>query len=167
MSPFTPLQAELFGALIGLSRATFGNEDLLTPSTFAVVLEGLSAASPESTSSPDQLSDLIRRVNEEKYKLVPSCYYCSSPCGRTSNYDMKLLDTAAEDIRTLKLSLLAGLCDLSIRKTFSNDAAAAFHNLVYRALACVGEDWSVAEFSAVLAEIEEFSTEVSTTEDAV
>ncbi|MBR6684279.1 MAG: hydroxylamine reductase, partial [Firmicutes bacterium] len=82
MNALATLRAELFGALIGLSRATFGNEDLITPSTFAVVVEGLSSGELDA----DQISDLIRRVNEEKYKLVPSCFYCSSPCGRTSNY---------------------------------------------------------------------------------
>ncbi len=150
MSPFTPQHAELFGALIGLSRATFGNEDLMTSSTFAVVLEGLSAASADADASPDYLSDLIRRVNEEKYKLVPSCYYCSSPCGRTSTYDMKLLDTAAEDIRTLKLAILSGLCQLAAG-TPSTPSYAAF---VYRALACIGEDWTVDELSALLEEMD-------------
>ena len=153
MSPFTPLQAELFGALIGLSRATFGNEDLMTSSTFAVVLEGLKAASPESTGSPDQLSDLIRRVNEEKYKLVPSCFYCSSPCGRTSNYDMKLLDTAAEDVRSLKFFILSELCDLAARLDSAAHSLPTFEALVYRALACIGEDWNADELSTVLTEI--------------
>ena len=150
MSPFTPLQAELFGSLIGLSRATFGNEDLMTPSTFAVVLEGLKAASVDADASTDHLSDLIRRVNEEKYKLVPSCYYCSSPCGRTSNYNMKDLDTAAEDIRTLNLAILSGLCQLAA-VTPSAPSYAAF---VYRALACIGEDWTVDELSALLEEMD-------------
>ena len=153
MSPFTPQHAELFGALIGLSRATFGNEDLMTSSTFAVVLEGLKAASPESTGSPDQLSDLIRRVNEEKYKLVPSCYYCSSPCGRTSNYDMKLLDTAAEDVRSLKFFILSELCDLAARLDSAAHSLPTFEALVYRALACIGEDWNADELSTVLTEI--------------
>ena len=154
-TPFTPLQAELFGALIGLSRSTFGNEDLITPSTFTVVLEGLKAASADAATSSDHLSDLIRRVNEEKYKLVPSCYYCSSPCGRTSNYDMKLLDTAAEDVRSLKLAILSGLCSLA------TDAASVIpscETFVYRALACIGEDWTVDELSALLAEMESIGT---------
>ena len=150
MSPFTPHHAELFGSLIGLSRATFGNEDLMTPSTFTVVLEGLKAASVDADASPDHLSDLIHRVNEEKYKLVPSCFYCSSPCGRTSNYDMKLLDTATEDVRTLKLAILSGLCQLAVGIP-STPSYAAF---VYRALACIGEDWTADELSALLEEMD-------------
>ena len=153
MVPYTPQRAELFGALIGLSRATFGNEDLMTSSTFAVVLEALFSMSCESDAKPEQLSDLIRRINEEKYKLVPSCFYCSSPCGRTSNYNMKDLDTAADDVRSLKFSILSELYDLAARLDSAAHSLPTFEALVYRALACVGEDWNADELSAVLTEI--------------
>lgn len=142
MNALVTLHAELFGALIGLSRATFGNEDLITPSTFAVVVEGLSSGELDA----DQMSDLIRRVNEEKYKLVPSCFYCSSPCGRTSNYDMCQLNLAAEDVRLLKLSILSKLSALagSSLSTLPTEA------MVYRALAAVGEDWTAEELTHLL-----------------
>ena len=142
MNALATLHAELFGALIGLSRATFGNEDLITPSTFAVVVEGLSSGELDA----DQISDLIRRVNEEKYKLVPSCFYCSSPCGRTSNYDMCQLNLAAEDVRLLKLSILSKLSTLAGSNLSSLPAEA----MVYRALAAVGEDWTVEELTNLL-----------------
>lgn len=142
MNALATLRAELFGALIGLSRATFGNEDLITPSTFAVVVEGLSSGELDA----DQMSDLIRRVNEEKYKLVPSCFYCSSPCGRTSNYDMCQLNLAAEDVRLLKLSILSKLSTLAGSNLSSLPAEA----MVYRALAAVGEDWTVEELTNLL-----------------
>ncbi len=100
--PYAPVFASAAGSTQKcLSRASFGNEDLITPSTFTVVLEGLSFVSRESETSLDRLSDLIRRVNEEKYKLVPNCFYCSSPCGRTSNYDLKDLGASAENVRSL------------------------------------------------------------------
>lgn len=142
MDILTPLRAELFGALIGLARATFGNEDLITSSTFTVVAEGLSAVADDS----DKLTDLIRRVNEEKYKLVPSCFYCSSPCGRTSNYDMCQLNLAAEDVRLLKLSILSKLSALA----GSNLSSLPTEAMVYRALATVGEDWTVEELTNLL-----------------
>ena len=142
MNALATLRAELFGALIGLSRATFGNEDLITPSTFAVVVEGLSSSDLDA----DQMSDLIRRVNEEKYKLVPSCFYCSSPCGRTSNYDMCQLNLAVEDVRLLKLSILSKLSALA----GSNLSSLPTEAMVYRALAAVGEDWTVEELTNLL-----------------
>lgn len=142
MNALATLHAELFGALIGLSRATFGNEDLITPSTFAVVVEGLSSGELDA----DQMSDLIRRVNEEKYKLVPSCFYCSSPCGRTSNYDMRQLNLAAEDVRLLKLSILSKLSTLA----GSNLSSLPTEAMVYRALAAVGEDWTAEELTNLL-----------------
>ena len=142
----TSLCAELFGALIGLARATFGNEDLISPSTFSVVLEGLSAASNESTLSPD----LIHRVNEEKYKLVPSCFYCSSPCGRTSNYDMTQLTLTDAEVRERKLSILSKLSALAIHEASPRPAEFVF----YRALAAVGEDWTVPELEDVLTNLQ-------------
>ena len=142
MDILTPLRAELLGALIGLARATFGNEDLITPSTFTVVAEGLSAITDDS----DQLTDLTRRVNEEKYKLVPSCFYCTSPCGRTSNYDMCQLNLAAEDVRLLKLSILSKLSALA----GSNLSSLPTEAMVYRALVAVGEDWTVEELTNLL-----------------
>lgn len=142
MNALATLRAELFGALIGLARATFGNEDLITPSTFAVVVEGLSSGELDA----DQISDLIHRVNEEKYKLVPSCFYCFSPCGRTSNYDMCQLNLAAEDVRLLKLSILSKLSALA----GSNSSTLPTEAMVFRALAAVGEDWTVEELTNLL-----------------
>ena len=149
MDILTPLRDELFGALIGLARATFGNEDLITPSTFAVVVEGLSAIADDS----DQLTDLIRRVNEEKYKLVPSCFYCSSPCGRTSNYDMGLLDSAPEEIRLLKLSILSKLSSLAAVSHSGELSTLPTEATFYRALAAIGEDWTVKELSTLVTDL--------------
>ncbi len=145
MNALATLRAELFGALIGLARATFGNEDLITPSTFAVVVEGLSIKATDS----DQLADLTHRVNEEKYKLVPSCFHCSSPCGRTSNYDMCQLNLAPEDVRLLKLSILSKLSALagSDLSTLPTEA------IVYRALAAIGEDWTAEELTDLLTKL--------------
>lgn len=145
MDILTPLRDELFGALIGLARATFGNEDLITPSTFAVVVEGLSAIADDS----DQLTDLIRRVNEEKYKLVPACFYCSSPCGRTSDYDMDQLNSSPENIRFLKISILSQLSALAGGDPSSLPA----ESMIYRALAAIGEDWSAEELTDLLTEL--------------
>ena len=66
----TSLRDGLAGALIGLARTTFGNEDLLTTDTFAVVLDGLSALDPGCKTSADQIEDLTRRMDTEKYKIA-------------------------------------------------------------------------------------------------
>lgn len=52
---------------------------------------------------------LIRRVRAEKERLAPGCSQCMAPCGRTADYDMQALWNAKEEVRALKLRILADL----------------------------------------------------------
>ena len=103
------LQDRLTGALIGLARATENNEHLLTDSTASVVIEGLFATLTNVNFDNDALLRMIERVDEEKRKLVPDCYACTSQCGRNNEYDMAKLWDADEDIRSLKSLILFGI----------------------------------------------------------
>lgn len=150
----TSLRDGLAGALIGLARTTFGNEDLLTTDTFAVVLDGLSALDPGCKTSADQIEDLTRRVDTEKYKIVPNCFYCAAPCGRTSNYDMKELVCASAEVRSLKLSILSRLSSIAVLLKNDDSVVSSIEPKFYRALAVLGEDWSAAELSSMLMELE-------------
>ncbi len=152
----TSLRDSLAGVLIGLARTTFGNEDLLTANTFAVVLEGLSALDPGYKTSADQIEDLTRRVDTEKYKIVPNCFYCAAPCGRTSNYDMKELACASAEIRSLKLSILSRLNSFAVSLKNGEPIVSSIESKFYRALAALGEDWSAAELSSMLMELDQF-----------
>lgn len=80
----------------------------------------------------------------EKFKLVPDCAVCSSPCRRTSDYNMENIWNAPENIRSLKLLILFGV---------RNMAAYAHHAMILgytddeincffvKALFTIGEDW--------------------------
>jgi len=68
------LREKLIGELIGLARATEGNEHMLTPTTAAAVVEGLAAALPGGCCDAEVLSAILDRVDREKRKLVPACY---------------------------------------------------------------------------------------------
>ena len=103
------LQDKLTGALIGLARATKGNEELVSASTDKVVLEGLFTTITNANFDNETIAALIARVNEEKEKLVPNCFSCVSSCGRNDDYDMQELWTADEDIRSLKSLILFGI----------------------------------------------------------
>lgn len=94
----------LMGELIGLARATDGNEHLITPSATEVIRVCLHAA---HTTTGD-ISCLQERILEEKRKMVPNCFVCANPCGRTSAFDFSELP--AGPIRALKLTLLDALC---------------------------------------------------------
>ena len=100
------LKNELTGALIGLARASEGNEDIINEETNQVILEGLAATLPNANYNHDTLKGLLDRVQAEKKRLVPNCFSCASSCGRTDNFDMQLLEQEEEDIRAVKSLIL-------------------------------------------------------------
>ena len=115
------LQDQLTGALIGLARATEGNEDLVSESTAWVVVEGLFTTLTNVSFNNETIIKLIGRVEEEKQKLVPRCYSCASVCGRNNDYDMNKLWESDEDIRSLKVMGIDGCTeDGSQRSAFPN-----------------------------------------------
>ena len=59
------LQDKLTGSLIGLARATEGNEHMLSDSTAAVVVEGLFATLTNVNFDNDALLALLDRVEIE------------------------------------------------------------------------------------------------------
>lgn len=140
------LRDRLIGALIGLARAADGSEHLITPSVTKVIVEGL-AATDEA-----ELEALIRRAEFEKRQMVPNCFTCAMPCGRTSDYDMRKLHTAEEDVRELKSVILRGIrnlaakevCDISVERFF------------YKALFAIGmDDWGTKELQPIIMEMDE------------
>lgn len=148
---------ELTGALVGLAKSTYGNEHLVSDSTTAVLLEGLLKTAANPDCCDDSLSKMIERVTEEKRKLVPNCFYCVSPCGKTTDYDMKKIWNADKNIYALKSSILFGIREL---------AAYAYHafklghqdpeinQFFCKALFAIGmDDWNEEELLSVVLDI--------------
>ena len=137
------LQDKLTGALIGLARATEGNEHMVTDSTAAVIVEGLFATLTNVNFDSTDLLGLIGKVEIEKKKLVPDCFHCASPCGRTNDYDLSKLWNADEDIRSLKSLILFGIRGIA---AYAYHAAVlgykdeVIHRFLYKALIAIGID---------------------------
>lgn len=113
----------LLGQLIGLCRATDGNEHLISPSATAVIRECLRAVDCGS----GDVSLLSEKVEREKRKMVPDCFVCAAPCGRTSACDLSAMEDGP--VRRLKFRLLDELC---------RRADSAEEKLLYRCLVAVG-----------------------------
>ena len=96
---------KLTGALIGLVRVTDGNEHFITPELTAFVGTCLAACYTENTDS-DELRLLLSQCMELKRAMVPNCFICDHPCGRTSDYDMDTLEKENASVREMKLHLL-------------------------------------------------------------
>ena len=137
------LQDKLTGALIGLARAVDGNEELVTENTDRLVIESLFTTITNVNFNDETIQVLIDKIDNEKKRLIPLCYCCSSVCGRNDNYNMNDLWSADEDIRSLKSLILFGIRGVS---------AYAYHAMVlgytnsdvnkffYKALLTIGID---------------------------
>ena len=153
------LSDELIGALIGLARATEGNDHMVSDSTAAVVVEGLRATLDREHAETDALQTLIKRADEEKRKLVPSCYQCAAPCGRTNDFDMKKLRHAEEEICALKqrlLDIMRETADLAYQAEAQGRKDERVYKVLYKALFAIGmDDWGSEELLPILQEAEE------------
>lgn len=151
------LQDELTGALIGLARATEGNEQLVTEEMNQLVLEGLFTTITNVNFNDETLKLLIDKIEDTKKKLVPNCFTCSDSCGRNNDFDMSTLWTTDEDIRSLKSLILFGIRGM---------AAYAYHASVlgytdetiskffYKALFAIGmKDWGMDKLLPIVLEV--------------
>ena len=153
------LQDRLTGALIGLARATEGNEHVVSDSTATVIVEGLFATLTNVNFDNDALLAIMEQVDAEKRKLVPECYKCASACGRNNDYDMRKLWNADEDIRSLKSLILFGIRGVA---AYAYHAAVlgykdeTIHKFLYKALFAVGmDDWGMEELLPIVLEVGE------------
>lgn len=129
-----------------------------TPEMWRLMIEGLFTTVTNVNFNENTIRELIGWVHAEKARLAPDCAGCAAPCGRTSDYDMNLLWSADEDIRSLKSLILFGVRGM---------AAYAHHALVLgytddevnrffaKALFAIGEDWGVEELLPIVMEVGE------------
>lgn len=162
------LQDVLTGALIGLARAI---DDPATASaeTWTIMTEGLLATAPDArlddtATATDGHSDdaaieaLIRKVRAEKERLAPGCSQCMAPCGRTADYDMQALWNAEEEVRTLKLRILADLREIAAHIAHApaqQDEENDVYPLLSEALFKIGYDESTEALMPTVRKVEE------------
>lgn len=154
----TKLRDELTGALIGLARATDNNADTSTD-TWRIMIDALLTTDANADLDEEAIREQIGRVHAEKLRLVPDCAVCTSPCGRTANYDMQQLQRAPEDIRRIKSDILSGVRGLAVHAHRSMTPGSVVDGETGRffalALFAIGEDWDADELRSVAAELRE------------
>ena len=153
------LQDELTGALIGLARATEGNEQLVTEEMNQLVLEGLFTTITNVNFNDETLKLLIDKIEDTKKKLVPNCFTCSDSCGRNNNFDMNTLWTTDEDVRSLKSLILFGIRGMA---TYAYHASVlgytdeTISKFFYKALFAIGmKDWGMDKLLPIVLEVGE------------
>lgn len=150
---------QLLGKLIGLARATEGNEHKLTDSITDLLLEGLFISHSRSRISQYDLLDLLNRIEEEKKKLIPDCYQCVEPCGKNNDFDLNDVLEAGLDMRSLKTTLLFGLQDIAVclyQKEDLDYKKDTIRMFLCKALYSIGmEAWGVEELLPSIMEMGE------------
>ena len=174
------LQDVLTGALIGLARA-IDDPATVSDETWTVMTEGLLATAPDiylddTATTPDVCPDdvttvldahpvdaaieaLIRKVRAEKERLAPGCSQCMAPCGRTADYDMQALWSAEEEVRALKLRILADLREIAAHIAHApaqQDEETDVYPLLSEALFKIGYDESVEALLPTVRKVEDF-----------
>lgn len=136
------MEEKLIGALVGLARATDGDERLFTPTATAFIVQTLNGL-------PEASQRQLGRAREEKRNIVPNCFQCASPCGRTADYDLQRLHTAPEPVRQAKLRILEAL------KRLAANFRAPAAPVLYKGLVYIGlEDLPPEAYDAVTQEIQ-------------
>ena len=151
------LQDVLTGALIGLARA-IDDPATVSDETWTVMTEGLLATAPDACLSDAALETLIQNVRAEKARLAPGCSQCMAPCGRTTDYDMQALWNAEEEVRALKLRILADLREIAAHIAHAPAQQAEktdVYPLLYEALFKIGYDESVDALLPTVRKVEE------------
>ncbi len=93
------LQDKLTGALVGLAKATKGQEDRIAEATETLVAESLFTTLTNVNFNNETISALIKTVETEKDSFAPE----------TPDYDLNDIWNADEDIRSLKSLILFGI----------------------------------------------------------
>lgn len=162
------MEDKLLGALIGLAKSTANTAPV--ESTLETLVDGLALLymEKENLCAEDdannsalncELARMTDRVHEEKFKLVPDCALCKSPCGNTSDYDASLFRKSQAPNQKLNLEIIAGLEKIaySIRqKKAELSLADDISGLFFRALAVTSFDWAEADLLELKAEVDKY-----------
>ena len=162
------MEDKLLGALIGLAKSTANTAPV--ESTLETLVDGLALLYREkenlcvqddanNSALNCELARMTDRVHEEKFKLVPDCALCQSPCGNTSDYDASLFRKSQAPNQKLNLEIIAGLEKIaySIRQkkaelSLDDDISGLF----FRALAVTSFDWAEDDLLELKAEVDKY-----------
>lgn len=149
---------KIIGALIGLVGACANNPK--TTRTDGIIIKSLAALQMSPNLDDGIAHGMIQEIHAEKNAVAPNCAHCPSPCGNTSDYDMRRVYEAGEEIRRAKLQILDGLKGLAVDIYQSGGESDKVGKFFYRALSYIGYDMEEASLRALLSETERWKKEI-------
>lgn len=140
----TTWEETLIGELVGLARATEGNEHLITESVTEIIVEILNA----NIYSYAQYAAYSAKIEAAKREMVPDCFHCANPCGRTAALDLKSLERESRQIQETKFAILSEIRTMACSKRSHKTDLKLYRGLVILGL----EGYSPEELFALFAE---------------
>ena len=134
-------EEKLLGQLVGLARATDGNEHLITESVTNIVAEILRA----DVRREAQYAAYSDKIDAAKRKMVPDCFHCANPCGRTAALDLNALKGESRQIQEAKFVILRDIRSLAASERSRETDWKLFRGLVILGL----EGYSPEELTAL------------------
>ncbi len=149
------LQDQLTGALIGLAQAAAANREQVTQETDSLFINGLFSTLTNVNFDNTNILEQIARVGEEKSRLAQGANF--------SDYDMRRLWEADEDIRSLKSLILLGIRGVSAyayHAKLLGYTSSRVNEFVCTALCAVGtDDWGMDQLLPVVLKVGEINLE--------
>ena len=127
----------LLGQLIGVARATDGNEHLIDPHVTSVIMEALRFCG-EGTKDPEIFIHIEEKILNAKREMVPDCFSCASPCGRTDPFDLDRLESEQGTVRKMKEHLLDALVGFGMTNRDAGEFSREQELRIYKCLTVVG-----------------------------
>ncbi|MBS6194589.1 MAG: hydroxylamine reductase [Clostridiales bacterium] len=140
------LQDKLTGALIGLARAV--NKNHSDEETDELITGGLFTTLTNVNFNADTIQEWILRVHDKRNRIAAGCPLCSGSCKDKLDYDLSLLWTEQEDIRSLKSLILFGLKGIAAyawHAKVMGYSDPSVNRFFYEGLASIGEDYSMKQ----------------------
>ena len=150
---------KIISALLGLIGAC--NNNPKTMNTDNIVIQALSFLSNSPDCNGKECQDIVEKIYAEKNAVAPGCAVCAVPCGNTSDYDMRRIYDAKEEIRKVKWDILKGLQELASdisRISLNNNEIN--NDFFYKALSYVSYDMSEQELVVLVDEVKEFKKKI-------
>ena len=117
---------QLLSKLVGIARATDGNEHLINAGATAAIAEGLCLL---ENGDDCKVRKVMERIQVEKRNMIPDCFLCASPCGKNADLDLSQLLSDPPDVSGMKQDILSAACMLArdIRPPYPQTAERALY----------------------------------------
>lgn len=151
----------IISVLIGLVGAC--NNNPKTDDTDRLLIKALAFPVLCPNAADGGLSKMIDELYLEKNTVAPGCANCASPCGNTSDYDMRRIYEAEDEIRSVKLQIISRLQNLAayIYQSWEAEEKPEIDcGLFYKALSYISFDMEKELLQKLLKEIEDIKDKI-------